>query len=29
MAVHAAEKSLLATSGDGTLSVNDLRKFQV
>ena len=28
-AVHDAERSLLAVSGDGTLSVNDLRKLKV
>lgn len=29
MAHHAADKALLATSGDGTLSVNDLRTLKV
>lgn len=29
MAVHAPERALLACSGDGTLSVNDLRTFRV
>ena len=29
MAAHAPERALLACSGDGTLSVNDLRTFKV
>ena len=29
MAAHAPERALLATSGDGTLSVNDTRTFKV
>jgi hypothetical protein len=29
MAAHAPERALLATSGDGTLSVNDPRTFKV